>query len=50
MQTERENDDDSDEIDSEVTENKGIADIVKLVYKEQGLSGFWRGELVLCST
>jgi adenine nucleotide transporter 17 len=50
MQTERENDDDSDEIDGEVTENKGIIDIVKLIYQEQGLAGFWRGELVICST
>ncbi|KAF8190829.1 mitochondrial carrier domain-containing protein [Pholiota molesta] len=43
MQTERENDDDSDETDGEVTENKGIIDIVKLIYQEQGLAGFWRG-------
>ncbi|KAF8963574.1 mitochondrial carrier domain-containing protein [Flammula alnicola] len=41
IQTEREVDE--EELGSDNTEPLGIADVVKLIYKEQGLKGFWRG-------
>ncbi|KAF9478133.1 mitochondrial carrier [Pholiota conissans] len=47
MQTERTHDDDDDygddEVESEEPKYQGITEIVKLIYKEQGLAGFWRG-------
>jgi len=40
LQTERE---DEEKIGSDSTNIKGVSDVVKLIYKEQGLGGFWRG-------
>lgn len=47
-QTEREEDEDEDDVDRtrspRPVNSGGIVEIVKLIYKEQGLAGFWRGQ------
>lgn len=46
IQTERKDDDDDDDDKDEASipeSSRGLVDIVKLIYKEQGLVGFWRG-------
>jgi hypothetical protein len=49
LQTERSNEEDEDDSDlvSESTQSTGVTDVVKLIYKEEGLAGFWRGGRLL---